>query len=76
MMNKLTIYSRETECPWCVKAVALARKHGIDIDYIVADTEELKVWIREVHGSVPYILEGKRVIGGFKELLAELEPAQ
>lgn len=70
---KLAIYGLHVGCSWCTKAVDLCREHGIDYEFFDIDEHDIRQQVRVLNnGEIPYIKVGKRVIGGYDQLLAEV----
>lgn len=66
----------KSNCPWCVKAIEELQLRGVDFDYI--DLEEIKKTAAEVTGrkdvkTVPQIYIEGRYIGGYEDLMLQLE---
>lgn len=73
--NRTIIYGK-SNCPWCVKAIEELQLRGVDFDYI--DLEEIKKTAAEVTGrkdvrTVPQIYIEGRYIGGYEDLMLQLE---
>lgn len=67
---KLTIYGLAEGCAPCKEAVRICEENGIEHDFFaVDDNQDLRAMVKEAQGSVPYILEGSKVIGGRDELI-------
>lgn len=68
----------KTYCPYCIRAIELARIHGIKAVIVELDTredgQELHDVLKKMTGqrTVPYVFSQSRFIGGCSEL--EKEP--
>ena len=80
-MSKVTIYTKPY-CPYCVAALDLLEKKGVEVDEIVAafDPEKREEMIqRSGRYTYPQIFVGDRHIGGCDDMMAlerrgELDP--
>lgn len=71
-MKKVRLYTTGY-CPYCRAAKSLLRERGIEFEEITLDDDPLmKKRVMEEMGwkTVPIILIGDRLIGGFRELSA------
>lgn len=66
----ITIYVRETFCPFCEKAKEFLADRNIPFKLIVLNTPELTTEIKNKAkmNTVPIIYDGTDLIGGFTEL--------
>lgn len=76
MDDHRTIIYGKSNCPWCVKAIEELQLRGVDFDYF--DLEEIKKSAAEVTGrkdvkTVPQIYIEGRYIGGYEDLMLQLE---
>lgn len=70
---KLTIYGKAPGCIYCHHAIDLCRQEGVDFDFIdITHNEELTTMVKQRWGTVPMVLDGERLIGGYTELYLEL----
>ena len=73
--NRTIIYGK-LNCPWCAKAKEELQLRGVEFDYI--DLNEIKKSAAEVTGrkdvkTVPQIYIEGRYIGGYEDLMLQLE---
>ena len=72
-MAQVTIYTKPY-CPYCIRAVSLLEKKGIDFTEIEAafDPEKRQEMIRRANGraTFPQIFIGERHIGGCDDMMA------
>jgi len=71
-MSKVQIYTTAT-CAFCVAAKMLLKQKGLDYEEIRVDTDPQRweeMMARTKRRSVPQIIIGERVIGGYEELAA------
>jgi len=72
-MAKVTIYTKPY-CPYCVRAVSLLEKKGIDFTEIEAafDPEKRREMMQRANGraTFPQIFVGDEHIGGCDEMMA------
>ncbi len=72
-MNKATVYTRPL-CPYCIRALTLLQKKGVEIEEISAafDREKREEMLARSNGrtTYPQIFFGDVHVGGCDELLA------
>lgn len=71
-MSKVTIYTKPY-CPYCIRAVSLLEKKGVDFTEIEAafDPEKRQEMMqRSGRSTFPQIFIGERHIGGCDDMLA------
>ncbi len=70
----ITIYTKDN-CPACVNAKALLDNKAISYRQYKIGTDVSREWILETfpnQRTVPIIIDGSRIIGGYDQLLAEV----
>jgi len=81
-MSTITMYSTRI-CPYCLRAEALLRKKGVEINKILIDQNpaEMKTMLKLSGGrrTVPQIFIGEQHVGGYDDLVGldmegELDP--
>ena len=57
-------------CPYCVRAVALAKKEGVNYEFIpYEDNDEyFTLAYRNKHNTVPLVMDGDDFIGGYDDM--------
>ena len=71
-MARVTIYTRPY-CSYCVRALALLREKGVEIDEIEASSDPARrqeMIQRSGRATYPQIFVGERHIGGCDDLMA------
>jgi glutaredoxin 3 len=72
-MAEVTIYTKPY-CPYCIRAVSLLEKKGVEFTEIEAsgDPEKRQEMIQRAHGraTFPQIFIGDRHIGGCDDMMA------
>ena len=72
-MSHVTIYTKPY-CPYCVRALDLLEKKGVDFTEIEAafDSAKRQEMVRRAHGQAtfPQIFVGEQHIGGCDEMMA------
>jgi glutaredoxin 3 len=78
IMKNVQIYTT-ANCAFCVAAKMLLKQRGLDYEEIRVDTDPARrdeMVARTQRRSVPQILIGERVIGGYEELAAAARSGQ
>jgi len=63
-------------CPWCEKAKDLVERYGLKYEYLNTDEPENHKSLKEIMPdakTIPQIWWGGRHIGGYSELVTEIE---
>lgn len=71
----ITIYGKDN-CYWCQEAKILAKRHGLEYEYKNTGYENFRTEMFEkVPGAktVPQVFWDDRYIGGYSELVSEIE---
>jgi glutaredoxin 3 len=72
-MSHVTIYTKPY-CPYCVRALDLLEKKGVDFTEVEAafDPEKRQEMVQRAHGraTFPQIFVGEQHIGGCDEMMA------
>lgn len=62
------IYSKQS-CPFCTKAKNLLTSLSIPYEEVdVAGNAQMKMYVKQTHGTYPMILHGDVLVGGYIEL--------
>jgi glutaredoxin len=71
----IVIYATSS-CGWCKKAKSLCEQYKLPREYIVIDSEETKAEFKQKFPdakTVPQITWHEKAIGGYEDLLREIE---
>jgi glutaredoxin 3 len=73
MATQVTVYTMDY-CPYCERAKALLKQRGVDFEEIRVSMDDDAQWdaLEKKTGmkTMPQILQGERLIGGFNDLAA------
>lgn len=73
--GRMIMYGQEG-CKWCAEAKSMLGKYGVEYTYIdLTNHKPLKDEVYELYGmnTVPIILKGEKLVGGFNDLQALLK---